>query len=145
MSSSNSPAVITAPTCRFKTKRKGAHIGIIRADICGECLIAMQNSLKSLFTDQQNVFCHECGTRPEIGDLMSYVYRDVEAMILCEPCRVKWAAKLTSELDAERTERQSLIIRSINAREAIAAAPTPAEKLSLWQRARELLGPRRKI
>lgn len=142
---SNTPAVITAPTCRFKTKRAGAHIGIARADICGDCLAAMQASLKSLFTDQQNVFCHECGIRPQVGDLMSYIYRDVDAMILCEPCRLKWAAKLTSELDANRTDRQAMIIKSVEARAAIAAAVDPKEKLSLWTRARNLLGPRRRI
>jgi hypothetical protein len=138
------PAVITAPTCRFKTKRPGYHLGIVRADICGDCLSAMQASLLAVFNGGP-VFCHECGCVPQAGDLLSYIYRDTEAMLLCEPCRVTWAAKLTSELDAERSARESLIIRSVNAREAIATAPTVQRKLTLWEQWRAVLGPRRRV
>ena len=138
---SNSPAVITAPTCRFKTKRKGAHIGIIRADICGDCLVAMQASLVS----KGPAFCHDCGYEPEPGDLMAYFYRDTGAMLLCNPCAEKFGAKLTSELDAERSMREALIIKSLNAREQIYRAETAQQKMTLWQQWREILGPRRKV
>jgi len=137
------PAIITAPTCRFKTKRRGAHVGLARADICGDCLADMQASLVAVFNGGL-VFCHECGEVPQPGDLLSYIYRDTGAMLLCEGCRVRWAAKLTSEIDAARSERQSLIIRSTDAREAIAAAPVQ-RKLSLWQQWRAVLGPRRRV
>ena len=137
---SNSPAVITAPTCRFKTKRKGAHIGIVRADICGDCLADMQASL----VGKAPVFCHECGHNPDPGELMAYFYRDTGAMWLCQTHSNQFAAKITSELDAAQAAKDALRIQSINAREQIVQAATPEEKLRLWEYWRRVVGPRRK-
>lgn len=135
------PAVITAPTCRFKTKRRGAHIGIARADICGDCLRAMQASL----VGSEPVFCHECGANAKVGDLFGFFYRDTGAMWLCRGCSSRFGAALTSELDLQRFERQALIIDTATAHEEIAKAPTPAAKMTLWQRWRDAIGPRRRV
>ena len=136
-----SAAVITAPTCRFKTKRRGVHIGIARADICGDCLAAMQAAL----VGGGPAFCFECGWNPKPGDLLGYFYRDTGAMWMCEPCSLKQGAKLTSEIDAKAAERQALIITSVQARHEIMTAPTLEQKMTLWQKWRMVVGPRRKV
>ena len=136
-----SATVITSPTCRFKTRRAGLHKPIIRADICGDCLIAMQASLSGVIP----AFCHECGLEPAPGDLMGFFYRDTGAMWLCEPCSLRFGAKLTSEADTAASARQALIIKSATARHEIATAPTMEAKMTLWHRWRQVVGPRRRI
>ena len=136
------PAIITAPTCRFKNKRKGLHIGIVHNNICGDCLRDMQASLTTIFTGGP-VFCHECGAAPAQDELLSFLYRDTGAMILCEPCRIKFAPKIVHEVDATAADKEAIAIKSVIAEEQIAAATNPYKKLSLWEQWRRIVGYRR--
>ena len=136
-----SVAVITAPTCRFKTKRTGPHIGIVRGDICGDCLIAMQAALSNL----GDSFCFECGHKPSDGDLMGFFYRDSGAMLLCQACSVRFGAKITSEIDAEQSAKQALTINSIDACEKIYSETDLNKRMTLWQHFRDRFGPKRRM
>lgn len=138
-----STAVITSPTCRFKTTRNPAalHKPIIRADICGDCLAAMQASL----TGAGPAFCHECGYHPAAGDLMGYFYRDSGALWLCGGCSARYGAALTSEVDAAAADRQALIINSATANHEIITAPTAEQRMNLWYKWRQIVGPRRRV
>lgn len=144
-----SPAVITSPTCKFKTKRTGLHKPIVRGDegggyVCADCLVAMQASYQSLFNGQGGVFCHECAKIPGPGDLYAYVYRDVEAMILCEGCNAKHVIKIAGERAAIADQKQALVIHSVDAREQIALEQDREKKQTLYQRFKDMYGSRRR-
>lgn len=138
-----SPAIITAPTCRFKAKRRGLHIGIVLNNTCADCLADMQASLSAIFTGKGPVFCHECGAAPAADELLSFLYRDTGAIILCEPCRLKFAPKIVHEVDATAADREAIAIKSVIATEQIARADNPYKKLSLWEQWRRIVGYRR--
>src|SRR5262245_57556894 len=112
---------------------------MVRGDVCLECWTDMRASLTSLFTQGQ-AFCHECGQTPGTGEILSYLYRDSGAMILCEPCRMRFAPKIVSEVDAQAADKQAMVIKSVDAREEIARAESPYKKLTLWEQWRRLLG-----
>ena len=143
------PAIWTSPTCKFATKRAGLHKPILRGNeksgyVCANCQIAMQASYNELFSGGVP-FCHDCGATAGPGDLFSYVFRDVEAMILCEPCNSAHIAKIAGEQAALASTKEALVIHSTDARTAIAEAQTANEKQSLYQRFKEKYGLLRRI
>ena len=76
---------------------------------------------------------------------MGFFYRDSGAMLLCQACSVRFGAKITSEMDAEQSAKQALTINSIDAREEIYSEMDLNKRMTLWQRFRDQLGPKRRI
>lgn len=138
------PHVITSPTCKFKTKRKGFHKPIFRGNdasgyVCLDCWFAMRASYNTIFNGGP-VFCHECGNVSNPGDLFAFVHRDTESMILCEPCNARHIVKIRNEQAAIASAKDALVIHSTDARTLIAEAKTPEKKQTLYQRFKEMFG-----